>query len=547
MSSTAAAPTSPRYTTTLIAGSLAVMVAQIAYSLSGVLNGTYQTEFNTSGAQLVWISAAFATAMVVFELTFGVIGDLFGRKRFVLGGLAVLAVGEVVSYFAHSVHVMWLGQGIAGFGAGALYPLSLTMIAAAAPDHHARTRGIAIWAGFLSIGAAVSPVMAGALASGGHWRISYLIIIGVALVVLGTTLRAQDSSSPEGRKLDLPGQITLILGLVALIWAVTQGSELGFGKSEIVAGFVIGAALIVAFVVIESRSASPLLHLSLFNNRAFALTSVVAVLGMFAFLGTAYSTSIWLGAIQHTDAMKIGIVYLFIQGPAFVLVPLVARLIHGVSPRWSLTAGFVLIAVGGFIPSTFDVHDVTWTSFILPLTILGIGFALTVASISAVAINAVPLQLAGMASATNNLLRDLGFALGPIVISAIATPIANSRLLDGIGGAIGQSGLQDPAQIGTIQGISHEAGALAVNSLPVIPGQDGAPPLGPMPSSVSDLAFSSLGHAYNVGYLVAAVSALACAGIVLVGLRGTKGSKYAADLGTDVVHEVASVAEDLPA
>ena len=186
----------------------------------------------------------------------------------------------------------------------------------------------------------------------------------------------------------------------------------------------------------------------------------------------------------------------------------------------------------------------------------GIGFALTVGSITAVAINAVPLRLAGMASATTNLLRDFGFALGPVLGGAIYNSIANARFNAGLSAAIGTSIKSgaipiDPAAqgpfLGTLEGIGHAGGAVAINSLAVVPAQGGGAALGPMPALVHDLAFSALSHAFNVTFLVAALCALASAGLTAVGLAGAKSgvSAQAADLGTDVLHEVAGVADDV--
>lgn len=242
----------------------------------------------------------------------------------------------------------------------------------------------------------------------------------------------------------MPGQVTLALGLIAILFAATQGSEAGFARPEIIGAFVAGLVLLGAFVVIELRTDVPLLRLNIFANRSYSVVAIATVVGMFAFLATCYSMSIWLGAIQHQSALKIGVLFLFIQGPAFVLVPLVSHLIRNFSPRWVLTVGFALIAVSGIWCSTFDVHDVSWTRFIGPMLVLGVGFALTVGSVTAVAINTVPMRLAGMASATTNLLRDFGFALGPVLIAAFAVSRANSDLSTGVGGAIGESGLTPP-------------------------------------------------------------------------------------------------------
>lgn len=493
----------PRYAATLAAACLAVMVAQVAYSLPGALNGTFQQVFDINGAQLTWISAGFATCMVIFELSFGVLGDLFGRKRLLLGGTVLVAIGAALSMSAHDVDLMIAGQAVSGIGAGALYPISLAMIAAVAPSMQARTKAIALWAGFLSIGAGVSPLMSGLFAKYGDWRGAFGVVIAAAVIAFVFALRATDSSAPAGRKLDLPGQATLAVGLIVLLWALTQGSADGFLKPEIIAGYVVAAVCLIAFVLIELRTESPLLHLDLFAHRPFAIAGAAAVVGMFGYLGICYGMSIWLGAMQHVEALKIGILFLFIQVPAFVLVPLVARLIHRVSPRWLLTVGFALMAIAGFWCSSFDIATATWTSFIPPMLCLGVGFTLTVGSITAVALNTVAPNLAGMASATTNLLRDFGFALGPVLIGAVLTSVANSRLDAGLNTAIASAGL-DQAHAGEAAGIAHGGGALAVNSIPS------------MPASLHELAFTSLGHAGNVGFLVCAICAVVAAGLTLL-------------------------------
>ena len=507
----------PGYIPTVVAGCFAVFLAQVAYSLPGALNGTFQQEFATTGSQLTWITAAFAIPMVVLELTTGVIGDLFGRKRLLQAGAVLTVIGSLVSALAETVQMMWIGMIVAGIGAAILYPISLALIAAVAPGEQGRAKAIALWAGFLSIGAAVSPLLGGAFAENGSWRGAYAVVIGAAVVSFLITFKATDSSAPEGRKLDIPGQITLAVGLVALLYAATQGSETGFSDPEIIAATVAGVVLLAAFVVIELRTEVPLLNLRLFANRAYAIVAIATAVGMFAFLAICYSMSIWLGAIQHQSALKIGVLFLFIQGPALLLVPVVSHLIHNVSPRWVLSSGFALMAVTGVWCSTFDVADMSWTRFIAPMTIMGVGFALTVGSITAVAINTVPLRLAGMASATTNLLRDLGFALGPVLIAALAIGKANDTMLDGLGEAIGASGLQPPhSEIAG--GIAHEGGAMAINSMPVVPGPgpDAAPV--PMPQQLHELAFSALGGAYSTAFLVAGICAAAAAVLTMVGL-----------------------------
>ncbi|MEP9382117.1 MFS transporter [Nocardioides cheoyonin] len=534
-----------RFAATLVAGCLGVFVAQVAYSLPAAVIGTIQTTYNTSSSQLTWVPASFAAAMVIFELTFGVLGDLFGRKQLLLGGLALVAVGQVISYYSGTnVHTLWTGQAIAGVGAGALYPMSLTLIAAAAPDERVRARAIALWAGFLSVGAAVSPIVAGTLATNGHWRVSFWLVVVAAVVALLASLPAVNSSAPQGRRLDIPGQVTLVVGLLALIWALTQGSTEGYGSGKIIVGFIVAAVFLVAFVAIETRTASPLVHLTLFRNRAFAVTGLVAVVGMFGYLGATFTMPIFIGSVLHVSPVKVGILFLFVQLPALALFPLVARLIHSVSPQMVLAAGFAVMGAGAVYAAIQTRPTAAWTDYIVPMLLVGIGFCFTVGSITAVAINTVPLRLAGMASATINLLRDFGFALGPVIIGAIATPIANNRLSDGLGAAIGSAGLTNPAAAGTVTGISKEGGAIAINSLPVIPGAPGAAPLGQMPASVHELALSSLAHAYTVGFVVVAVAMFGSAVLAAVGLAGVR-AVSPVEPSAEVMFEVSGVAQSV--
>ncbi|MFD0331773.1 MFS transporter [Streptacidiphilus monticola] len=123
--------TGPGLTTgTLVAGLLAVCLAQIGLAIPATLNGLFQTDLHPVGSQLTWISDAFLLPVAVLELTFGLLGDLFGRKRLLVGGAALLAVGELVSTTASGIHQLWVGQALAGLGAAALFPTSLAILAA---------------------------------------------------------------------------------------------------------------------------------------------------------------------------------------------------------------------------------------------------------------------------------------------------------------------------------------------------------------------------------------------------------------------------------
>ncbi|MHC1559196.1 MFS transporter [Actinomycetospora sp. C-140] len=502
------APVGPaRVTGTLVAACVAVLVAQVANALPASLNGLFQSDLGATGSQLTWITAAFMIAVVVFELTFGVLGDLFGRRRLQAAGGVVLIAGSLVSALAPTIHVLWVGAALNGLGAGALFPASLALVAAVTHTPEARARGIALWAGFLSAGAAVSPLLGGVFAEVGTWRGSFAIVAALgAVTVLVTLLLSAESTAPEGRGLDIPGQVTFAVGLIAVLYALVQGAEDGWGRPHIVGALVVGVASLVLFVVVERRAATPLLHLDLFRNRAFSVASIVTVVGMLAFLGSAFSFSIWLGAVQHQAPARVGIPLLLIQAPAFLLIPVISRLLARVAARWLLTGGFGLMAAGAWLASRLDVLDMSLTPMVAPALCIGIGFALSVSSFTAVAINTVPLHLAGMASATTNLLRDLGFALGPIVVGAVALSTAAENLGAGLS-------TLSADQAGVAAEVFRAGGPLAVNSLP--PGAPGG--------AAQPLALTALGAGFQAAFLVCAIAAAAAALLTLLGLSARTG------------------------
>jgi MFS family permease len=524
---------------TFIAAYSAVTLAQITNALPGALNGTFAVEFHTSGAGLTWIAGMFMMGIVVFELSWGVLGDLFGRKKLLYAGAVVSVAGSVLAALATTTEMMIAAQAVGGIGAGILFPISLSMIAAITPDHRARAKVIATWAGFLSLGAVISPMLAGLTAQAftvagfSGWRVAYYIAAAIAVAVLIVAVGAKDSAAAEGRKLDLPGQFTLALGLIAVLFATVTAVDAGFGSAEVIASYVAGAVLLVAFVVIETRTRQPLIHLSLFKNSAYSITGIVAVTGMFAFLAVCYSTSVAVGGLALAEAWKVGVLFVFIQGPAFAFIPVVGWLIHHVAPRWVLTAGFAFMAASAFWLSTVPLGTpeafggTPWTAFIPPLLLLGIGFALTVGSITAVAINTVPPQHIGMASATTNLLRDLGFALGPVIGSAIAFGVGATAFAAPLAGILGGAGLPADAvaglsnvpPLGFLSGwdgvIAQFTGQATAGGAPAQAVDGMVKALTSAQPQIQGVAGTSLGQGFQAVYLAAGIAAILSAVLTL--------------------------------
>lgn len=492
---------------TLIAGCLAVCVAQIALAMPATLNGLFQQDLHPVGSQLTWISDAFLLPMTVLELTFGVLGDLFGRKRVLVGGSALILVGEVVAAASHGVHQLWIGQAVAGLGAAAVFPTSLAVIAAGTRTARDRARTITIWAACLTSGGFVAPILGGITGDYGSWRWAFIVAaVLAAITTLASQLLAQNSSAPEGRSLDFTGQITVGLGLFALLYAIIQGPTDGWTSTSVVIAYAAAAVFLALFVVAELRARSPLLRMDLFTNRSFAVASIVAVVGMFSYLGTAYATGMRIEPIQHLSPLRSSVAFIILNSGAVLLMPVTSRLLERVSPRWVLSAGLALMATGDFIAAALPISDHTLTSLILPIGLVGAGFAFTVSSITATAVNTVPVHYAGMASASTSLLRDFGFTLGPAVVGAIALSHAASQFTS----SLGTSHLSAQVKAAATE-VDQAGGPLAVNSVP---------PTSP-PGGAAGLAMDALGSGYSLGYIVCGVSALAACALTLLALGGS--------------------------
>lgn len=491
---------------TIAAALFAVCLAQIGLAMPATLNGTFQTVFNPTGSELTWISDCSLLPITVLELTCGVLGDLFGRKRLLMGGAFLLAVGELISGTAPAsqVHVMWIGQIVAGIGCAALFPTTLAMLVAGESSHAKRARMIALWAAILSTGNFLAPLLGGITATYFNWRIAFFTVVVLAVGDMAIThFTAQDSRSPQGRSLDPAGQTTIGLGLFALLFGVIQGTADGWGNPLVVTAFVISAILIAAFVVIELRVPNPLLRVDLFRNRNFALASAVTVVGMFAFLGTAYAISIRMGPIQDQSSMRTAVAFLLLNGVTLPLLPLTHKLMSTLQPRWVLGLGFTLMAAGNLWAGQLPIDDATLTAIILPMGLVGVGFSFAVAAVTATVVETVPHGLAGMASATTSMLRDFGFTLGPAVIGAIATAKAASLLSAGLA----SSGL-GAADLGQAHGILSGGGPIAVLHAD-------------SNTTVKGIAHSALGSAYGLGFTVAGLAALVCAVVTVTLLRGS--------------------------
>jgi len=397
-----------------------VPITSVSVSLTTIGEATGATT-----PDLQWVSDAYIIPMAAMILSAGVFGDLHGRRRVFLIGMALTVAGAAIAAFAAtldgaaSLHVLLAGQAVTGAGGGLLMPTTLALIAHAVPDLQARARYVAMWATGLVAGLAVGPLIAGAILEHAGWGWIYAPIAGLALLAGGLAVaRLPESMAPEGRHLDWPGQITATLAIAASIFGVIEGGQSGWGSPRAVIGLAVGALALIAFLVTETRSSSPLMRLDLFRSPAFSAAGFAALVALFALVGSLFLLSLFFGRAQHLPALEIGVRLLFINGVTALANPFVGRLLGRRSAIAVLAFGLALAAAAMLLLTGLEtgtsLAGASWR-----LAVLGVADAFILSAVAVAAIHAAPHALAGMAATGNTALRQFGGALGPAVLGVI--------------------------------------------------------------------------------------------------------------------------------
>ncbi|WP_208322388.1 MFS transporter [Mumia sp. ZJ430] len=409
---------------------LAVLGVFVTYVPITAVAVTLTTIGGATGAtttDMQWITDAYVLPMAAVVLSAGVWGDLHGRRRIYLIGMVLTVLGATTAGLAATladsaaVNLLMVGQAVSGLGAGLLLPTTLALIAHAVPDPRERGKYIGMWATGMMAGLALGPLIAGTILRVAAWGWIFVPTGVLALVAAGGALsRLPESSTPEGRHLDWPGQITATLAIAASIFGIIEGGAKGWDSPEAIAGLVVGACAFLAFVVAEKRSSSPLMDLSLFRSSTFSAAGFSALVALFSIVGTMFLLSLFLGYAQELSPLEIGTRLLFVTGVGALVNPLVGHLMHRVRAINVLIAGLVLAAVGAVSISGIDTGtgfgDLAWR-----LAVFGVSVAMMMTAVSTAAINAVPWQRAGMAAASNTAMRQYGGALGPAILGAVFT------------------------------------------------------------------------------------------------------------------------------
>lgn len=404
---------------------LGIFVTYVPITAVSVSLTTIGTDTGASTSGLQWVSDAYVIPMAAAVLSAGVFGDIHGRRRVYLAGMCLTVLGGLTAGLGsallddHALTVLWTGQAVAGLGAGLLIPTTLALIAQAVPDFRARGKFIGFWSMGLMAGLALGPIFSGTVLEVGPWHWIYAPSTALAVVAALVALRLlPESATVEGRRLDWSGQLTATVAIAFSIFGIIEGGEKGWNSWQALLGLVVGAAALVAFLLIERRTDAPLMDLGIFRSPSFSASGFAGVIAMFSIVGGMFLLSLFLGFVQGLGALDIALRLLFATGLGVAVGPLAARLMQRLKAMHVLSLGLVASAIGLWsltsITAGTGVWDLGWR-----LAVFGLGNTTMMTAVTTAAINSVPMRMAGMAAATNTVLRQYGGALGPAILGVV--------------------------------------------------------------------------------------------------------------------------------
>jgi MFS transporter, DHA2 family, multidrug resistance protein len=402
---------------------LAVLAVGLDGTVLSVALPTLATDLHASTADLQWFVSGYTLVLAAALLPGGLLGDRYGRKRVLLGALALFGLGSLACAYAPSAGAFIAARVVLGLGAAAIIPLALSVLTVLFSDEE-RPRAVGVWATANFLALPVGPILGGWLLTNYWW--GWVFLMNLPVVVIGLLAAAAwlpESRASERPALDRTGVLLSSAGLAVLVYGVIQAGQDGWGDTRALTGMLAGALALVGFVLWERRlgrrpAGQPLVDLRLFGSTTFTWGTILAALGIFALFGVLFTAPQYFQAILGADAMGSGLRLLPLIGGLALGAGLADRIAARAGAKLTVAAGFALLAGGLAVGGTTSVTS--GTGFIAAWTpVVGLGMGLALATASAGALGALSAERAGVGSAVIQAVQKVGAPFAAAILGSV--------------------------------------------------------------------------------------------------------------------------------
>lgn len=398
---------------------------------------TISQDFEASTAQLQWIVSAYTLVFASLQITAGGLGDRFGRKRWFMLGTALFTATSLVAAFSTSIEMLIAMRGLQGVGAALIMPLSLSLISDAFPPEE-RGKALGIWSAVSVSGLAAGPIVGGVLVEYGDWGWVFLVNVPIGIAaLLVTALVVRESRDTSGEaSTDVLGTVLITGAIGALTWGLIEAGERGWGDGLILAALGGAAVLGALFVLVEAKVERPMVPLSFFRSRTFTGANAVSFAFSFAIIAFAFFWTLYLQNIHAFSAVRTGLTLLPMVVVMMVCSPLSGILLSRVGASRQMLVG-TLISASGMLLFLRSGVGASYVDVLPALLVMGFGNSLIFAPMTTGVLNSVETSKAGVASAVNGAVREVGAAfsiafLGTIMNQAYQSSFNSSEAIEGL-------------------------------------------------------------------------------------------------------------------
>ncbi|HSS94900.1 MAG TPA: DHA2 family efflux MFS transporter permease subunit [Candidatus Dormibacteraeota bacterium] len=379
---------------------------------------------HTTLDQVLWVLNAYILTYTVLLITSGRLGDLYGQRNLFAIGLFVFTVASALCGFSQNANQLIAARILQGIGAATLTPQTLAIITTLFPPER-RGAAFGIWGGVAGLATIAGPTLGGAIVTYISWQWIFFVNVPIGIAALIATFAIIPDIRPGRRHgWDIVGLILSTAGLFAIVFGLIEGQRYNWGEigssgvtiPELIIG---GVVLIAVFLVWERFQTEPLVPLSLFRDRNFAVANWIAAAISFGMLSLFLPIVIYLQSVRGFSALTAGLTLAPMSLTSMFVAPFAGRFADKVGGKYILTAGITLFTIGFATITYVAGPDSTWLTFLVPAIIAGAGMGMTFAPMTTVAMRNISPQMSGAASGILNTTRQLGAAIGSATVGAI--------------------------------------------------------------------------------------------------------------------------------